>query len=491
LGSLLAVPPDYRAYFQLLEHMRPSVILVAEELSRRYVNKPLPLGDAEDAFFHEVVLLWLKTAKAYAHCAESIPPGSSRAEDLAVLLHRRIHFTGMAILEHHRVRREMPWGLWHDLHGHYKSAEEMRLATLEIPDIFEERADKTHCAAVYLAFILCDMAGSYGLSWRAQKLVRRWASAWSPLIGLHPVTVGEALPSFVIDLTQDIALRPSSECLHTAPIRRLDTARLADRVSRVRQQLRQRIPPSEIGLGDDCTPQQCTQLLGHLARQWSQARAARKFRRHATSGTVQVCTSFEEMYYFVSGHEFQPPEDTRGFGRGGFDEVFSLRFQDGPRQPRQEEPAASYDTDAWEMVDHSANGFRLIRNADGRKMAHGQLLALRPRDSERFLLAQVTWLMQENSGGLIAGLRALPGLPRAVGARPVGSPGGPKKKYQRAFLMPALNTGDSEQSLVLPAGWIRPGLLIEISDDGVWRAKLKKVLDSGPDFERVSLESPS
>jgi hypothetical protein len=63
-----------------------------------------------------------------------------------------------------------------------------------------------------------------------------------------------------------------------------------------------------------------------------------------------------------------------------------------------------------------------------------------------------------------------------------------RELYQRAFLLPALATTNAEQSLVLPAGWFRPGIVIEVYSDKAWRARLKKLLDSGPDFERVNFE---
>jgi hypothetical protein len=489
LDGLLAAPPDSPTFFQQLEYMLPSITAVAEELSKGYVNKPVPLDDAEDAVFREVVQLWQKTAKAYACCAER---GSPETETyLATLLHRCIHFTGMAIIEHHRARREVQWGLWLDLHGHYGTAEDIGVATLEIPDVFEDRAEKTHCAATYLAFVLCDMAGSYGLSLRGQRLVRHWASAWSRMIRLHPATVGETLPLFVIDLLQDVALRPSSECLRIDQIRCLDISDLAAHISQVRQKLRQRVPPNEIGLGENCTRQQCTQLLGHLTRQWSQGRAARKFRRHATSGAIQICAGFEEMHYFISGKTFQQPGNASIYSRDTFERVYSLRFQENPQQTQQiqqEEPPAPYAVDTWEMVNQSADGF-LIRNIEGRKIAHGQLLALRPRDSERFLLAQATWLMQENDGGLITGLKALPGLPQAICARPIAPMGQPLEMYYRAFLLPALATTNAAPSLVLPAGTFRPRMTLEVFTDESWNASLKEVLDSGPDFERVSFDA--
>ncbi|MDR2788227.1 MAG: hypothetical protein LBD06_07685 [Candidatus Accumulibacter sp.] len=487
--SLLAAPPEHSVFFQLLELIRSPVTLVAEELTRRYLNKAVPLGDAEDAFFREVARLRLKTASAYAHCFK----GSSNAETpqadrhLAALLHRCIHFTGTAILECHRARREVPWGLWFDLHGYHGTAEDMGLATLEIPGIPESRVGSTHCAAAYLVFVLCDMAGGYSLSLRDQKLVYRWAAAWSAMIGLRPVAAGETLPPFVIDPTQDVALRPSPECQRADRLRILDTSRLAAHIERVRQTLRQRIPMSEIGLGEDCTRQQCAQLLGHLARQWSLVRAPRKFRRRATSGSIHVCAGFEEMHYFISGKLFQQPENPRAHSYSGLDDVFALRFQDDPQQVMA--TVASCHLDVWKMADQSANGFRLMRAVDGRKMTHGQLLALRPHDGEHFLLAQVSWLMQENDGGLIVGLRALPGLPQAICARPLAATGEPRERsYQRAFLLPALATTGAERSLVLPAGCFRPNLEVEIFTDRASRVLLGKMLDSGPDFERVSFE---
>ncbi|MDR3221739.1 MAG: type II toxin-antitoxin system PemK/MazF family toxin [Candidatus Accumulibacter sp.] len=487
LDRLLADAPDPQTYFQLLEQVWLPITFVAEELAKRYVNKPIPFGDVEETFFHQVILLWLKTSKAYAQCAATTSPGynPSQKEHFATLLYRCIYFNGMAILEHHRARREVPWGLWLDLHAHYRSAEDLHLATLPIANL--EDTGKTHCAAVYLSFVLCDMAGSYSLSLRDQQLVRRWAIDWSEMIGLHPVVVGETLPPFVIDLMQDVALRPVADCLNTDQIRVLDTSRLSAHIEHIRQELRQRIPLAQIGLSEDCTRQQCLRILGLLTYQWSLARAPRKFRRHATTGTIRICTGFEEMYHFIAGKEFQQPENKNVYSHRDTDGVFSTRFQDDPQQTRETAPSP-YGMDDWEIVDQSANGFRLIRSVGGRKMAHGQLLALRPSDSARFLFAQTTWLMQEGDGGLIAGLRALPGLPQAVCARSGVMAGESRDMYQRAFLLPALTTTNAEQSLVLPPGWFRPGIIIEVYSDKAWRARLKKLLDSGPDFERANFE---
>ena len=494
LESLLTSPPDSEIYFNLLENARLPIGFVTEELARRYLNKPVPLADPEEEVFQQVVALWQKMARAYAHCAEKGSPDEEsearHALRVATLLHRCIHHTGIAIVEHQRARRELPWGLWLDLHAYYASAEEWGVATLTIPDALDPMGRSTHCTASYASFLLCDMAGSYSLSVREQTLVYRWATYWAPLVGLQTAQPGEPLPTFVVDLMQDVALRPAVECLQTDHLRRLDTSRLALQISQTKQQLRLKIPPAQLLLGDDCSAGQCNRLLDHLSRPWSQARAPRKFRRHATSGVSKLCTGFEEMHYFISGKEFEQPENVRIYNRQEFEKLFAFRHQEDPSQALQfSQEQLAYRLDPWEVVNQSANGFRLVRSISGKKMAHGQLLALCPHDGERFLLAQTTWLMQEKGGGLIAGIKALPGVPIAIAARARDHLGVDDGKYHRAFLLPTIASASIEQTLVLPQGWFRSGRVLELFTDGAWQVKLQHVIEDGADFERISFVS--
>jgi hypothetical protein len=55
LDSLSANPPDRETYFRLLEHLRPSIVFVAEELAKRYMAKPIPIADLEEGFYRQIV----------------------------------------------------------------------------------------------------------------------------------------------------------------------------------------------------------------------------------------------------------------------------------------------------------------------------------------------------------------------------------------------------------------------------------------------------
>lgn len=487
--TLLEAPPPVMTYLNLLEQTRVPLCFVEEELARRYVNKPLPLGDVEEHAFGQVNAIWRKVTRAYSQCAQLDADADDPEHPLrvALVLHRCIYYTSMIVVEHHRARRELPAGTWLDLHGYYASAEEWGVATYPLADALDPHGRATHCTAAFSAALLMELGGPYSLSVRDQGVVRRWASQWAPLVNVVSATPGEPLPAYVVDLMQDAGLKPSSECLNTDNLRRLDTSRLALVLGQIRQQLSQKIPPGQIGLGEDCSPGQCRRLLDHLSRPWTQARAARKFRRHATSGIARVGVGFEAMHFFVSGQEFTQPENTRMYSRQEFDTLFAFRHMENPSaklqsQQRYQLPAA----DQWEVVNQSATGFRLIRSIVGGKVAHYQLIAVCPPDGDRFFLAQVTWLMQDRGNGLVAGIAALPGTPQAVAARLITGHTGKMELYTRAFLLPAVEAVGAPPSLVVPAGWFQAARVIEVVTDKTLRVRVDHVLQEGPDFERVS-----
>lgn len=490
IDSLLLTDIAGEVLLQLLEQARLSLGFVGDELSRQFVKLPLPLPAAEEETFRRLADLWLKTARAYARCPQL--PGNEDASDgeqrerLALILHRCLYYTGLVLFEHQRARREPPAGLWLDIHGYFASAEEWGVATLAVPDALDPFGRHSHCSAAYVTLLLPELASPYSLGVADLELVRRLGINWAPLVAVHAVRSNEGLPQFVVDLMHDGGLRPSHEYEDGGQLRRLDTGRLSLQMNHARAQLKQKMPPAQLGFGDGCSAMQCLRLLDMLARPWAQARAPRKFRRHASSGVARVCTGFEGIHYVLSGRVFSQPEGASHYSRQEFETLFAFRHMVDPTQQLQiQQEQLGIGADAWEVLNQSANGFRLTRSSAGRRMAHGQLIALNPPDGDRFLLAQVNWLMQERSGGLLAGVAVLPGMPQALAARPLPE-GGRREPYARAFLLGAVPALGAEASLVLPAGWFHYGRIIEVFNDGVWRVRLVGLQQEGSDFARVS-----
>lgn len=489
LDSLLKAPPPSDVYLQLLEQTRISLCFIEEQLSREYTSKALPLCEREETAFQQVVATWLKASRAYAHCAQlhAGDVGGSEADRVALILHRCIYYTGMAITEHHRARRQLPHGMWLNLHGFYATAEEWGVATLAVPDSLDPLGRSTHCTAAFAGQLLTELAGPYSLSVEQLGVVRRWATNWAPLLSVHSVLPGEALPATVVDLMKDAGLGPASQFVQTENIRRIDSARLALQINQTIKQLQQKIPPSQLGLGEDYTASQCQRLLRRLARPWSLLRAGRKFRRHLSAGNAKVCAGFAGMHYFISGTEFRQPESARLYSREEFDRLFTFRHGLDPTQRLEvRQTELGFAVDDWEVLDQSANGFRLVRSTNGRRLAPEQLLSICPQDSDVHLLAQVVWLMQEQGGSLMAGISALPGKPQAVAARPLAREPGQAELYSRAFILPAVAAIATEQSLIIPRGWFYAGRLLEVYLDQMIRVRLDRLVGSGEDFDRVT-----
>ena len=104
---------------------------------------------------------------------------------MATILHRCIYYTGMLIIEHYRARRELPAGIWLDLHGYFASAEEWGIAYTPVVDGLESNFQSTHRAAAYTSFLLIDIASPYSNTVRDLNSIRRWAGMWAPLVSIQ------------------------------------------------------------------------------------------------------------------------------------------------------------------------------------------------------------------------------------------------------------------------------------------------------------------
>jgi len=493
LDALLLSPPEPGILLALLEQARAPLCFVEEEMARRYHNKALPLAIEEESYFQQVVLAWRKVGKAYALCARLEEPEAENAQYvslMATILHRCLYYTGMIILEHYRARRDLPPGVWLDLHGYYETAEEWGIAYTPVEDVLENNLQATHCAAAYTTLLLIDIASPYSNSVRNLNLIRRWAGMWAPLVSIHRLDDDLEVPPYVIELMKDAPLHPAAVAEEPpADARRLDTTRLGLQINHMLSQLRQRITPAQLGLGEETSGHVIT-LLDHLARPWTQSASPRRFRRFATQGVARVAVGFEAMHFCVTGKEFGQPDSAAAFSRDEFDQLFT--FGDGV-QPGRElaiKPQIVFPVDEWAVINHSANGFRLGRGSAGQRISHGQLMVVCPHDGEHFLLAQATWLMQDDTGGLIVGVATLPGMPTGIGVRIASSKIGNQERYVRAFLLPPVPTIKEEGSIVLPPGMYQAGRVVEVftGDETVGQLRLNHILQRGADYDRISYQ---
>ena len=492
IDSLLAEPPDPGILLTLLEQARVPLCFVEEEMAREYHNKALVLSESEESSFQQVITAWRKMGKAYAMCAQMETPDWSNpkyAGLMASILHRCIYYTGMVILEHYRARRELPAGIWLDLHGFFETAEEWGVACSPVVDGLENTLQATHCSAAYTTLLLIDIASPYSNTVRDLNLIRRWAGMWAPLVSVLKLDDDLEIPPYIVELMRDNPLHPSAlSDSPAADTRRLDTTRLGLQINHLLSQLQQQMTPSQLGLGEE-TSGHVTKLLQRLTLPWTQSASPRKFRRFSSEGVARIAIGFDAMHFHITGKEFSQPAIASTYSRGEFDQIFTFGDRAHPEQELVIKPGISFPIDEWSVINHSANGFRLGSRHPAFKIRHGQLIVVCPHDGEQFLLAQTNWLMQEESGGLIVGVATLPGVPTGVGVRYAGLTGEHGDKLVPAFLLPPLPTLREEGSIVLASALFQANRILDVFQ-GVesFQIRLRHVVQRGADFDRANYQ---
>lgn len=493
LYGLRQTPPAGADYLRVLEAMREALHFMQGKLAERYSTRPVAPGGQEDPVLRQVVALWLAMAQAYAQVAER-SDGPGLPEDLLSLVCQRcVSYAGRGVLEYFRARREMPRGLWLDVHGYYETAEEWGLASQAVADPLKEDARAQTAAEAYAAVLLVDLANPYGRSPREFEWICRWADHYASLTEIMPVFGGTDARAYAVDLMRDRGAKPLEILARAPSLRRLVATRLGTEIERVVAALRQGEPPASLGLGQDCNAQSAGRLLVQLYRPWCQASNPRRFQRRDGGGALQIVQGFEAMHYFISAEEFVQPAPARIYSHVDYMDIVTFGERANKSDDLQVKRALAHDrypVGQWSMLDHSVMGYRLHATGEADLLEYSQLVAIDTPEGEDWLLARVTWLMFEAGGKLQAGLHVLPGTPRGVAVRPGGAQANPAERYVRAFLLPAVQVLAEDATLILPRGWFQPGRELEIYlKDYSKPAKLTRLLQFGSNYERVAFEA--
>lgn len=489
LLALRRSPIPVADYLEVLELARAPLAFLQDETSRRYAAQPLPPEPAERQAFDRVVDLWRLMAAAYAQVAQLGGGDPAMQAKLALICQRCIHYAGRALTEHFRARRTPAPGLWLDLHGYYDTAEDWGLANETVAEPLGKGDRMATCAGTYAVVLLADLANPYSRTPRELGWILEWAARFAPYAAVVRPDEEAGGRGFGIDLMQDRGTLPVDVLPDRPSARLLVTSRIAPRLRKILDRLKQGEPTARLGLGKDCPPQLAGRLLVQLYRPWCLAAHPRRFERIRAHGELPVAYGFEAIHYFVSEREFVQPDHVRLYSRAEMDALWTFRNQLDPAQPLALRTAQlGFALDRWEVSDKSMNGFRAHRGAAGPRIEHGQLVCLKPPGGEGFVLGQISWLMLEADDSLQAGIHILPGRPQAACVRPVGLGVSASAKYVPAFLLPEVPILKEPASLVTPAGWFQPNRVVEIYLDGRLTIRLTRRLTQGANFERCAFE---
>ena len=458
LDTVLANPPEPDDLFDLLEYTRTSLNFIRAGAIRHFQEKAPNLETEAEKHFQRGLGMWQRMVKAYTLCAEKMAVCDDNKLHRATVLHRCLYYTAMQIFDHYRVKRQLPPGIWKQANYFYAQAEEDGLARHAV--LKENGSDdirKTYCQALYASLLLVEFAQPFSRDSKELNLLLDWAEQTGPLVRIGRPKVAEQKTAFLVDLDSDQALRPMPGGVIAPTVRALGTSTLIAHLRTMNERFNK--TPEQAHL-DNENLARARRLLAEMIVTWALAAMPRRYRRRPASGLVKLCSGFHNMHYYILGHEFTQP------GAPAESHAVDHKFEE------------------WLVVDQNPCGFRLTREGVGAPLENHQLIAICPHDGEDYLLAQIHWLMQEQSGRLTAGLAALPGIPQAVSIRTEERVKGQRAFYVRAFMLPAIPAMQTDATIILTPGLYHLGAVLEILGQG--NVVLKDLVQRGSDFDRVN-----
>ncbi len=490
LGEFNSFPAAAAQRLAVMEGLREAVNFVQIEQAKRFTNRALPMAEAESTAFDTTIALWDEMQAGYQRCLEgALNRDSGMRAQAALICQRLITYIGLRMFHHYRAYREVPATDWRALHESYAAAEKLDVAEDAVKDFLNRDVQDSSPRIAYARDVLMGMCGPNELHPRqltfVAYLLERWASKLE--VVSKPVDEAEGVPPLIADLESEICPE-RTEATDAAEPRYLDARKLAKSLRNRVALLRKGESPAKLALGEDCVQPSCEQLLVYLYRQWCQAKSARVMERRASSAAAEACSELPGIHYYISGRVFKPPNEQTELTQKQREEIATF----GRVSTREEDEysnAKGFLIEHWQIEDESAQGMHMVRKANepGKRLAHGQLIGVRPGDGKQFMLAQLRWLMAAENGDVHAGLKLLPGLPSPIAVRPTGL------NVQQDSWVPALALGavpalNSPISLVLPSGWYKPKRIVELYREASSKAMLMEVIERGVDFERVAYQ---
>ena len=478
----------------VLEGLREAVHFVQIEQAKRFANRALPMSEQEKAAFDTTIALWDQMCAGYQRCLDgAINRDSGMRAQAALVCQRLLAYIGLRMFHHYRAYRQVSNDDWRALHETYAAAEKLDVAEDAVKDFLNRDIQDTSPRVAYVRGVLMGLCNPNELAQRQLTFVAYLLERWGGKLEVEtkPVDEGEGVPPLVADLAGDACPERGTTASTTPPRapRYLDTRKLSKSLRNRVALLRKGESPAKLALGEDCVQPSCEHLLVYLYRQWCQAKSARTMDRRTASTPAEACTELAGIHYYVSGRVFRPPGGEQTELTQKQREEIATFGRVSTREDDDYSNAHGFAVEQWYVEDESSQGMRMVRKAKepGKRLAHGQLIGVRPGDGKQFMLAQVRWLMGADNGDLHAGVKLLPGLPSPLAVRPTGL-NVQADSWVQAIGLGAVPALESPASLVLPNGWYKPKRIVELHTERSAKVMLTDVLERGVDFERVAYQ---
>ncbi len=466
-------PPRHAAYLQMLERLRHPVALAEADQTKRFAGKPVPLSHDEATAFVHANGLWAAMLRAYARLLAAALNGKhlELKPSLPRLFQRVLACAGEAIGTCVLARREFGADCWKLVNQAYAVSEARAVARETVADSGGESSPM----AAYAGVLMLQLSQPQRLSHRELDWTRRWIRRWA-----HKAVLSRDAPrrgAYAVDIAGDSGPAWAELAAGPATLRFLDLSRVARSIDARIQRLDAGAEPAALGLGSDCTRLAAQDLLKTLRRVWLDCVPTHDFPRRESPSPTELVSGFAAIHHAIEGN----PVASAGPSSYSYGEAERLHvFQGSDTRDTREQGLEN-----WETLEESDDGFKLRRRAQGMRLAHRQLVALRPGGASQFILCRVDWLVEGPDQTLTIGAQALKGRAKACAVRS-SDHGAPQRAD--ALMLPV--APGLSPALVLPAGWYKRAAEIELElGNAIKHVTLATLLEHGFDYDRVSVST--
>lgn len=476
--------------FEIMETLREPLGFVQSEMAKKFVHRALPLAELELAARNNSLLAWKAYRTVGLVCLQSLLDGARDLKSSAALVcHRTIDAHARMMIDEARTNSEGSAEDWKMLHTIYRAAETLGVEAEKVKDPLSREAPLTHCMAVYGQPVLVTL-GSYN-EWTARQsgMILRWLERWSTKINITSTPPDNPIkPPVLTDLESARGGIRAADGAGAggAGLRYIDIGDLSLSIKNRVILLRKGETPVNLGLGEDCVMPGCEQQLIQLYQHWCDGKVDRLQARRPVSENALVAVGMEVMHYYISGKPFKQPGEVKELTSKQRQEIATF----GRIATRDEDDFSQihgFAMEQWQLRDESIAGLRMVRakGVRGHRISAGTILSVRADNAKSFMIGTVRWVQWLSDDSIMAGVRGIPGVPMPVALRQTGL-NATKEKYQQGFLLPAVEAIKVPDTVLMPAGWFKPGKVIEVFSDKPWRITLVDIIERGPEFERCT-----
>ena len=431
------VAPDERV--ELMEAYVPVIRTLLDEMEHIFAYSALPLPAKQREAYDLAHSMATECAYSYKlfileKTGKLIAFGGKKS--LVLPIYRAMSYLRQLLLYSYKTYYPVTPGIWQEIHQLYAYCEEQGLLA-EAPDA----ENKSSIQDLYLDVVLLSLADPYRLMQReADKVLELLAQnrGLASLTAQRPEGV-DANKMLVVALDSDKPPRSLANALKDPAGQALRALELNKLLDRLKQRL-QGMAGSREAQAKSRATHDAADLIGRLMRLWGDP-PKRQFRRNPADSSVALCSGIKAIAYFADLAEKEDPE------------AEAIAIQNGTTLPLLKIPkdatSQSVGVEEWMVLNQSANGLRLHREAGGSVgVTVGEVIGVRFMGGKSWNIGVVRWLNTLQNDNLEFGLELIAPSVHAIQMEPTIASNG---RAQAALRLPGMvQDDDSELLLTYP-----------------------------------------